>query len=98
MSAGTTAPAALAMRRISKSFGGEQALDDVNFSVAPGEIHGLLGENGSGKSTLIKILSGYHAPDSGELEVHGEAVTLPLVPGQFRELGLEFVHQDLGLV
>jgi ribose transport system ATP-binding protein len=91
-------PPALSLRGVSKSFGGEQALDDVNFSVAPGEIHGLLGENGSGKSTLIKVLSGYHTPDSGELEVYGEPVALPLIPGQFRELGLEFVHQDLGLI
>jgi ribose transport system ATP-binding protein len=91
-------PPALALRGVSKSFGGEQALDGVSFSVQPGEIHGLLGENGSGKSTLIKVLSGYHTPDSGELEVHGEPIALPLVPGQFRQLGLEFVHQDLGLV
>jgi ribose transport system ATP-binding protein len=89
---------ALALRGLSKSFGGEQALDDVTFVLRPGEIHGLVGENGSGKSTLIKILAGYHAPDAGELEVHGEPVSLPLVPGQFRDLGLEFVHQDLGLV
>jgi ribose transport system ATP-binding protein len=92
-----TAPA-LAVRGMSKSFGGEHALRGVDLSVAPGEIHGLLGENGSGKSTLIKILAGYHAPDAGELEVNGRAIALPLAPGQFRTLGLEFVHQDLGLV
>jgi ribose transport system ATP-binding protein len=66
--------------------------------VVPGEVHGLLGENGSGKSTLIKVLAGYHAPDAGELEVDGEPVRLPLRPGQFRQLGMSFVHQDLGLV
>lgn len=91
-------PLALSLSGVSKSFGGEQALDDVTFGLATGEIHGLLGENGSGKSTLIKILAGYHEPDAGTLSVHGEAVPLPLVPGQFRTLGLEFVHQDLGLV
>lgn len=89
---------ALSLQGLSKSFGGERALDGVSFAVTPGEIHGLLGENGSGKSTLIKVLSGYHTPDAGELQVHGVPVALPLVPGQFRELGLEFVHQDLGLV
>ncbi len=61
-------------------------------------MHGLLGENGSGKSTLIKVLAGYHAPDAGELEVDGQPVKLPLHVGQFRELGMSFVHQDLGLI
>jgi ribose transport system ATP-binding protein len=90
---------ALAVRRLSKSFGGALALDNVDLEVMPGEVHGLLGQNGSGKSTLIKILAGYHAPDpGGELEVRGEPVPLPLDPGQFRALGLSFVHQDLGLV
>src|SRR2546422_10477445 len=88
----------LAVRGLSKSFGGARALDDVTLTVLPGEVHGLLGENGSGKSTLIKILAGYHAPDAGELEVNGEPVKLPLHPGQFRDLGMSFVHQDLGLI
>jgi len=89
----------VALRHISKTFGGSKALDDVDLVIAPGEVHGLLGENGSGKSTMIKILNGFHAPDpGGALEVGGRAVALPLVPGQFRDLGLSFVHQDLGLV
>jgi ribose transport system ATP-binding protein len=83
---------------LSKAFGGSPALDDVSLTIAPGEVHGLLGENGSGKSTLIKILAGFHAPDSGELRVGGEEISLPLAPGQFRALGLSFVHQDLGLI
>jgi ribose transport system ATP-binding protein len=89
----------LEMRGISKTFGGIRALDGVSLSVDRGEIHGLLGENGSGKSTLIKILAGFHVPDrGGELTINGRPVGLPLVPGQFRELGMRFVHQDLGLV
>jgi ribose transport system ATP-binding protein len=88
----------LSVRGLSKSFGGARALDDVSLTVLPGEVHGLLGENGSGKSTLIKILAGYHVPDDGELEVRGEPVKLPLHPGQFRDLGMSFVHQDLGLI
>jgi len=97
--AGAVEAPALAVSHLSKSFGGAQALRDVSFSVAPGEVHGLLGQNGSGKSTLIKILAGYHVPDpGGRLEIHGRDVPLPLDPGQFRELGLSFVHQDLGLI
>jgi ribose transport system ATP-binding protein len=88
----------LELRDLSKSFGGTQALRSVDLSVLPGEVHGLLGENGSGKSTLIKILAGFHEPDAGELLIDGEPVRLPLQPGQFRELGMSFVHQDLGLV
>ena len=89
---------AFAVRGLSKAFGGAQALKGVDLTVLPGEIHGLLGENGSGKSTLIKILAGFHAPDAGELSVDGEPVPLPLSAGQFRELGFDFVHQDLGLI
>jgi len=55
----------LRMSGICKRFPGVQALDHVNFEVAPGEIHALLGENGAGKSTLLKILSGAQQPDEG---------------------------------
>ncbi len=88
----------IALRGLSKTFGGALALDDVDLTIAPGEVHGLLGENGSGKSTLIKILAGYHAPDGGTLEINGEPIPLPLAPGNFKEYGLSFVHQDLGLI
>jgi ribose transport system ATP-binding protein len=89
----------VALRHISKTFGGVRALDDVGLTIRRGEVHGLLGENGSGKSTLIKILSGFHAAEEGgALEINGRPVSLPLHPGQFRSLGMSFVHQDLGLV
>jgi ribose transport system ATP-binding protein len=89
----------VALRHISKTFGTVRALHDVDLTIRRGEVHGLLGENGSGKSTLIKILSGFHAPDGGsELEINGRPVSVPLYPGQFRSLGMSFVHQDLGLV
>lgn len=64
----------------------------------PGEIHGLLGKNGSGKSTLIKILSGFHRPDEGSLEVDGRAVPLPIPLGRSERIGLSFVHQNLALL
>ena len=88
----------IALRNLSKTFGGALALDDVDLTVLPGEVHGLLGENGSGKSTLIKILAGYHTPDGGTLEINGRPIPLPLAPGNFKEYGLSFVHQDLGLI
>jgi ribose transport system ATP-binding protein len=88
----------LAVRGVCKAFAGVQALRDVSLDVRRNEVHGLLGQNGSGKSTLIKILAGAYAPDSGRLSVNGEEVSLPLAPGQFRELGMSFVHQDLGLI
>lgn len=86
------------VENLSKSFGGARALDRVSLTVLPGEVHGLLGENGSGKSTLIKVLAGYHVPEGGSLKINGADVRLPLTPGQFRDLGLSFVHQDLGLL
>jgi ribose transport system ATP-binding protein len=88
----------LELRNLTKSFGGAHALDGVDLTVEAGEVHGLLGENGSGKSTLIKILAGYHVPESGTLKFNGSEIPLPLHPGQFRDLGLSFVHQDLGLL
>jgi ribose transport system ATP-binding protein len=90
--------ALLELRGLTKAFGGALALDHVDLTVLPGEVHGLLGENGSGKSTLIKILAGYHDPDEGTLAVRGEPIEMPLAPGAYRHLGFEFVHQDLGLV
>jgi ribose transport system ATP-binding protein len=91
--------AVLRIRHLTKHFGGVTALHEVGLEVCAGEIHGLLGHNGSGKSTLIKILAGYHAPEPGcEVEIDGRLVAMPLKPGQFRSLGLAFVHQDPGLI
>jgi ribose transport system ATP-binding protein len=69
------------------------------MTVAPGEIHGLVGENGSGKSTLVKLLSGYHAPDAGgEIQLDGEPLAVPVKPAEARGRGMSVVHQDLGLL
>lgn len=88
----------LAIKGLTKSFGGVRALSRADLSVNPAEIHGLLGKNGSGKSTLIKILSGFHVPDDGTLEIDGRPVTLPMPLGQSEAHGLAFVHQNLGLL
>src|ERR1044071_1598086 len=64
----------VALSGIGKRFGGTVALDAVDWSVEPGEVHCLVGENGSGKSTLIKILAGVHGPDPGGTITIGDVV------------------------
>lgn len=87
-------PLALSVRKVSKTFGNRAALKDFALDLAPGEIHGLIGQNGSGKSTLIKVLTGYHAADPGaEVVVAGER---HLGAARGHEL-IRVVHQDLGL-
>lgn len=66
----------LEMRHISKRFDMTQALDSVSLSLYPGEIHGLVGENGAGKSTLIKIMTGIHRPDQGDILLNGQPVQI----------------------
>jgi ribose transport system ATP-binding protein len=90
-------PPALAIRDLAKAFGATQALRGVDITINAGEVRALLGENGSGKSTLIKILSGYHSADEGEVRVAG--VLLPHEdPQASSALGLRFVHQNLGMI
>ena len=82
---------------ITKDFPGVRANDDVSLKLYPGTIHGLLGGNGSGKSTLIKILSGVHHPDAGEIRLKGRPVSLhnPIVA---RNYGIATVFQEFSLV
>ena len=95
---GTQPRVALAAGGLMKTFGGAAALSGVDLAVEQGTIHALLGGNGSGKSTLIKCLAGVYQADSGEITVHGEAVTARhMTPRRARTAGLRFVHQDLGL-
>lgn len=81
------------MQDISKRFDMTQALDDVSLSLYPGEIHALLGENGAGKSTLIKIMTGIHPPDAGEILLDGQPVTIHnSVDAQTH--GIAAIHQE----
>lgn len=66
--------ALLRLEHVSKAFGGNQVLHDVNFSVAKGEIVGLLGPNGSGKSTLLNLITGFGAIDNGKIEFRGQSI------------------------
>ena len=86
----------LEMKNISKSFGEVQALRDIDFSVGRNEVVGLLGDNGAGKSTLIKIITGYHFPDSGELFFDGEQLHETSV-AKARDMGIETVYQERAL-
>jgi fructose transport system ATP-binding protein len=86
----------LELRGVSKSFGAVQALYQVDFHVAPGEVMALVGDNGAGKSTLIKAISGALTPDEGEIRLDDQPVhfTSPL---QARHAGIETVYQNLAL-
>jgi len=84
----------LAVREVTKRFGGATALSDVDFELLPGEIHGLVGENGAGKSTLVKILSGLQRPDSGEMFLHGEVVRFRS-PADAKARGIGMIYQEL---
>ena len=86
----------LEMKNISKSFGEVQALRDINFAVGRNEVVGLLGDNGAGKSTLIKIITGYHFPDSGELFFDGKQLYETSV-AKARDMGIETVYQERAL-
>ena len=92
-----TAPAAVAMRGIVRRFPGVLALDRVDFELAAGEVHALLGENGAGKSTLMKVLAGMLAPHGGEIRVDGQPARLRS-PRDAIARGVGMVHQHFMLV
>lgn len=85
------------MRNIRKSFGKNDVLKDVSFSVQGGEICALLGENGAGKSTLMNILGGVHQMDAGSIFIDGNPVKFA-TPAQSQEAGIAFIHQELNLI
>ena len=95
--ASTNGTPALEVRGVSKYFGSVNALEDISVAVYPGQVTCVLGDNGAGKSTLIKILSGVHTPDMGEMLFEGEPVTFA-GPREARARGIATVFQDLATV
>jgi simple sugar transport system ATP-binding protein len=96
-SASANGAPALEVRGVSKYFGSVNALEDISVAVYPGQVTCVLGDNGAGKSTLIKILSGVHTPDMGEMLFEGEPVTFA-GPREARARGIATVFQDLATV
>ncbi len=88
--------AVLQLSKISKHFGAITALTEVDLTLEPGEVLGLMGDNGAGKSTLVKIIAGNFAPSSGDIIIDGEPVHFHK-PVEAREKGVEIVYQDLAL-
>jgi simple sugar transport system ATP-binding protein len=87
----------LEVRSLSKYFGTVISLKDVSTTVRAGQVTCVLGDNGAGKSTLIKILSGVHQPDEGELLLDGERVTFGS-PRDALDRGIATVYQDLAMI
>src|SRR5205807_929303 len=88
--------ALLEVRNVSKSFGAIHAVNDISWSVEPGEVVGLMGDNGAGKSTLVKLIAGNFPPTEGEVLVDGEVCHFHK-PIQARAKGIEVVYQDLAI-
>lgn len=86
----------LELKKISKSFSGVEVLHEVSFSLRPGEVHALLGENGAGKSTLVKVITGVHHPDSGEIYLNDAPVHFSDTHGS-RQAGIAAIYQELTL-
>lgn len=87
----------LAIRELSKSYGGLHAVKSISLDIKQGEVLALVGDNGAGKSTFIKMLSGVLAPNGGRIELDGRVLDLRS-PSDARDAGIETLHQHLGLV
>lgn len=85
------------MKNITKSFGSNEVLKDVSFTLSGGEICALIGENGAGKSTLMNILGGVYKMDSGSIYLDGKKVEFD-TPAESLEAGIGFIHQELNLI
>src|SRR5215467_12918727 len=89
-------PALAEMRHIRVAFGGVHAVDDVSVDLRRGEVVGLVGGNGAGKSTLMRVLSGAHQADSGEILIEGRPVAITN-PRDAKGFGIETIYQTLAL-
>jgi simple sugar transport system ATP-binding protein/D-xylose transport system ATP-binding protein len=89
---------ALSLRGIEKAFGSVSALAHVDLDAWAGEVHAIVGDNGAGKSTLIKIITGIHEGDAGEIRIGGEPMPLKHDAAQAQARGIAVVYQDLALV
>lgn len=85
------------MKNITMKFPGVVALDNVKFTLKPGEVHVLLGENGAGKSTLVKILSGINTPTEGEIIIHGKSYS-KLTPRESADNKIAIIYQELSVI
>jgi len=86
----------LRMSNISKNFAGVHALRGVDFDLYPGEVHAILGENGAGKSTLIKVITGVHQPNGGEIYLNGQQAHFA-DPRETRQHGIAAIYQEPSL-
>ena len=86
----------LECRNIHKHYGGVAALKGVSWKLLPGEVHALMGQNGAGKSTLIKVLTGVHPADQGEIVLGGTPIR-PATPIEAQRLGISTVYQEVNL-
>jgi len=86
----------LRLTNISKSFSGVHALRGVQLELQPGQVHALLGENGAGKSTLVKVITGVHQPDTGEIYLNGHRIQLA-DPREATALGISAIYQELSI-
>src|SRR5690606_31860018 len=84
----------LELKNITKEFPGVKALDNVQFTLKKGEIHALMGENGAGKSTFIKVITGVHTPDEGEIFLNGEKVEIKN-PKDALRMGIAAIYQHV---
>src|SRR5690606_13645878 len=97
MTMSATAAPRVEMRAIRKAFPGARALEDVDYTRYPGEVHALLGENGAGNATLVEILTGALERDSGEILLEGQPVRFGAT-GEAQASGISTVYQEVNLI
>lgn len=92
-----TAKPLIHIERVTKRFPGTVALQDITFSILPGEVHTIAGENGAGKSTLMKILAGALSPDEGRIVIDGQQMS-HFIPKEAAERGIGIIYQEFNLI